>query len=788
MKKNLNAVVNLALLLLAVFCQTQLLLESLRCSVGSSFYFYLAILCLCLWYTAHGSRYNLAGILLSLALLALLCYTQKPAVFSQLTDFFDRIAGRLSEQYFHRGEPYPYRSAASGHDFLFLCFGFLECAYLTIALSSKGARTDLALLGTLPFCVFCVAVSNTPPLLPLLGMLLFWFLTAIGGSYYRRESGSGLGVLFSLLPLIALLAALLLVVNPSGFEYKAPQLHFSRQLNAIREAMQDIAQKLPHEEFELPSSLQLPPSEYRPDSSSPAQQEEPLEILWEDADGKMDLTQETSPSQLDAAFLELRSSETGPLYLRAVSFGDYTGTGWLPAEENAPLSSLSLTAKALAASGVGEKRVTVRLLKAAPYCFLPYFSEVSSPLDSNVPFNAEFRYQAVYYPGSFASLQPSLPAEEELSYRSYAHAYYTRLPDATRSALLALLQANNIDLSSETLLADIAEFVQHSGEYDISTDAYPSSDYALYFLTEAHRGYCIHFATAAAALYRAAGIPARMTEGFLAFTEAGQTVEVTGRDAHAWVEVYQDGLGWLPVEVTGQSGLRDGEQTASLPSSPEPASAEASSPVQTAEPSAAPDFPADSNGTSVEDSFEGQAVPSPVPVEASSADSADDQSAQQIAPAEVPSPENSALPTPSPTPQLPVGIITDQPEADSTNRLSPFWLLLPAAVLILLPFIRYTLRRRAHPDAHRIVIAVYNVALHLSQFGEAVSPKIKSCAEKAAFSRHEVTAEEAEGCQAELQSAISSLEAKGKFFARLRLKLLLFRSRWHYPWLFRTNR
>ena len=45
---------------------------------------------------------------------------------------------------------------------------------------------------------------------------------------------------------------------------------------------------------------------------------------------------------------------------------------------------------------------------------------------------------------------------------------------------------------------------------------------AIYFLTESHRGYCIHYASAAAVLYRALGIPARVCEGFMADTRAGR--------------------------------------------------------------------------------------------------------------------------------------------------------------------------------------------------------------------------------------------------------------------------
>jgi hypothetical protein len=64
---------------------------------------------------------------------------------------------------------------------------------------------------------------------------------------------------------------------------------------------------------------------------------------------------------------------------------------------------------------------------------------------------------------------------------------------------------------------------------------------------------CRHFATAAVAMYRAFGIPARYTVGYSVNAREGFSVEVTTLDAHAWVEIYVDGMGWVPVEVTGSS-------------------------------------------------------------------------------------------------------------------------------------------------------------------------------------------------------------------------------------------
>jgi transglutaminase-like putative cysteine protease len=52
-------------------------------------------------------------------------------------------------------------------------------------------------------------------------------------------------------------------------------------------------------------------------------------------------------------------------------------------------------------------------------------------------------------------------------------------------------------------------------------------------------------------LFRALGIPARYTVGFFAEAKSGESVDVTAQNAHAWVEVYVDNIGWVYVEVTG---------------------------------------------------------------------------------------------------------------------------------------------------------------------------------------------------------------------------------------------
>lgn len=70
------------------------------------------------------------------------------------------------------------------------------------------------------------------------------------------------------------------------------------------------------------------------------------------------------------------------------------------------------------------------------------------------------------------------------------------------------------------------------------------------FLLEKREGYCSHFATAFVLLARAEGFPARFVQGFCVPTGASGTYPVTSDLAHAWPEVYFEGLGWIPYEPT----------------------------------------------------------------------------------------------------------------------------------------------------------------------------------------------------------------------------------------------
>jgi transglutaminase-like putative cysteine protease len=96
-----------------------------------------------------------------------------------------------------------------------------------------------------------------------------------------------------------------------------------------------------------------------------------------------------------------------------------------------------------------------------------------------------------------------------------------------------------------------ADGFTYSTDVDVADDA----DALLTFLTQTRTGFCQQYATAMAVLVRELGIPARVAVGYQAGTlQDDGTYLVQSTDAHAWVEVFFEGYGWLQFEPTPGRG------------------------------------------------------------------------------------------------------------------------------------------------------------------------------------------------------------------------------------------
>jgi hypothetical protein len=92
--------------------------------------------------------------------------------------------------------------------------------------------------------------------------------------------------------------------------------------------------------------------------------------------------------------------------------------------------------------------------------------------------------------------------------------------------------------------------------YDLRTAPGNSGDALVDFLFTGHRGYCEQFASAMAIMLRTLRVPARVAVGFTPGTVTDGSRLITTEDAHAWVEAWFPGAGWLPFDPTPLSDGR----------------------------------------------------------------------------------------------------------------------------------------------------------------------------------------------------------------------------------------
>jgi transglutaminase-like putative cysteine protease len=98
----------------------------------------------------------------------------------------------------------------------------------------------------------------------------------------------------------------------------------------------------------------------------------------------------------------------------------------------------------------------------------------------------------------------------------------------------------------------VHRYLLDSGRFRYTTNLPPAGPFPLRdFLLRDHAGDCQHFASAAALLLRLAGVPARVVIGFATgVPEPGGRFTVRDVDAHAWIEVYFQGIGWVAFNPT----------------------------------------------------------------------------------------------------------------------------------------------------------------------------------------------------------------------------------------------
>lgn len=163
---------------------------------------------------------------------------------------------------------------------------------------------------------------------------------------------------------------------------------------------------------------------------------------------------------------------------------------------------------------------------------------------------------------------PSNDLELKNAYSNYISTY-TKIPSSVKKELAkATIDIKNYALEHDvSYIEAISWYFNQSGMYTYTLQ--PGAikrelDATLYFLTESHKGYCVHFASATTLLLRNLGIPARYVEGYMirpttiatgTYDEKKNlyTFSVPVSDAHAWTEYYVEGKGWIVFDTTPSS-------------------------------------------------------------------------------------------------------------------------------------------------------------------------------------------------------------------------------------------
>lgn len=213
-----------------------------------------------------------------------------------------------------------------------------------------------------------------------------------------------------------------------------------------------------------------------------------------------------------------------------------------------------------------------------PFFLLPYDTSFGAPLFAydRSPMSREGKAYSTYLWNLPAGALLSMMEEEnssdpyfrtylgaEKEYRRFVYDHYLDIPDAVKQGLAALGPIPPARSLSEKRqrVEDIRRFLAENYSYTRSPGKTPAGkDFITYFLTESKKGYCTSFASAAVMLLRASGIPARYAAGLTVgadeikgapLSEGGlHRLSINDHHAHAWAEVYVDGLGWRPVEMT----------------------------------------------------------------------------------------------------------------------------------------------------------------------------------------------------------------------------------------------
>ncbi|AWW40024.1 transglutaminase TgpA family protein [Streptomyces cadmiisoli] len=308
----------------------------------------------------------------------------------------------------------------------------------------------------------------------------------------------------------------------------------------------------------------------------------------------------------DRTVMTVRTStnDLSNMYLRIVSLDDFDGTTWKPSRRN--IVAVPDEFPTPAGLGADVRRTEVRTRIAAADWYAQDWLPMPYP-PSDVRVDGNWRYEPVgmtlvgdhgqntrgaTYEVTSLDVRPTA---EQLATAPEPPAAltreFTKVPDSLPPVVPRT--AREITAGAKNPYEQAVRLQEHFAvtggfQYDTEVAVGGGSDGIARFLRD-KRGFCVHFSFAMASMARTLGIPARVAVGFAPGTpQADGTVSVGLRDAHAWPELYFEGIGWTRFEPTPNRGTTPTYTQPEVPDSNVPDLPEASAtndPSPSAEPS-----------------------------------------------------------------------------------------------------------------------------------------------------------------------------------------------------------
>ncbi|MGC4192332.1 MAG: transglutaminase domain-containing protein [Thermomicrobiales bacterium] len=157
-------------------------------------------------------------------------------------------------------------------------------------------------------------------------------------------------------------------------------------------------------------------------------------------------------------------------------------------------------------------------------------------------------------------------------------------PTVTPRTMQLAAQLAPANLTPYERAVAIETYLRQNIVYDETVSAPPEgADIVDYVLFDRQRGYCEYYASAMVVMLRSVHVPARVVTGYY---PGDWNAEQDGyvylqKNAHAWVEVFFPGYGWIPFEPTASRPLMEQQDATSEPTATDEAAIETPDAVET---------------------------------------------------------------------------------------------------------------------------------------------------------------------------------------------------------------